>query len=97
MRHLHTRLYAGDFDEILIRLYGAAQLDRAHGRCAAVLSGFAETFCAAPEALFSAPGGGFGGTAHAFVPLYMLEEFRRFTTDQPTRWSVSLKMLETMA
>lgn len=31
------------------------------------------------------------------MSLYMLEEFRRFTTDQPTRWSVSLKMLETMA
>ena len=53
---LHTRLHAGDFDQNRIKLYGAAQLDRAHGRCAAVLSDFAETFGTAPEALFSAPG-----------------------------------------
>ena len=31
------------------------------------------------------------------MSLYMLEEFRRYIANEPTRWSVSLKMLETMA
>ena len=31
------------------------------------------------------------------MSLYMLEEFRRFVKGEPVRWSVSLKMLETMA
>ena len=28
---------------------------------------------------------------------YMLEEYTRWTSGEPTKWSVSLKMLETMA
>ena len=31
------------------------------------------------------------------MSLYMLEEFRRLIAGEPTRWSVTPKMLETMA
>ncbi len=53
---LKTRLGQGGLDGALERLYGAARLEAARGRCAGVLEGFAGTFGREAEALFSAPG-----------------------------------------
>ena len=56
MKHLHSRLCEGGLDDALTYLYGAAQLDRARGRCEEVLAGFTDTFGTQAETLFSAPG-----------------------------------------
>jgi len=53
---LKMRLRQGGLDETLQSLYGAARLEAARSRCAAVLEGFARTFGKEAEALFSAPG-----------------------------------------
>ncbi len=53
---LDSRIQAGELDEALSRLYGAARLEEARRRCAAVLAGFEKTFGRASEHLFSAPG-----------------------------------------
>lgn len=53
---LKTRLGQGGLDGALERLYGAAGLEAARGRCAGVLEGFSGTFGKEAEALFSAPG-----------------------------------------
>jgi galactokinase len=56
MEHLETKLAQGALDDTLKRLYGESRLKDARTRCAAVLTGFTETFAREPEALFSAPG-----------------------------------------
>ncbi len=53
---LEMRLRQGGLDRTLERLYGAAGLEAARGRCAGVLEGFSRTFGREAEALFSAPG-----------------------------------------
>jgi len=53
---LDARIQAGELDEALSRLYGAARLEDARRRCGTVLAGFEKTFERAPDHLFSAPG-----------------------------------------
>ena len=56
MNSLQSRLREGTLDPALVRLYGAAQLERSRDRCEKVIAGFGDVFGTQPEALFSAPG-----------------------------------------
>lgn len=56
MENLQAHLIEGIFDEMLTRLYGAAQVECARARCDSLCSRFIQTFDILPEAIFSAPG-----------------------------------------
>ena len=56
MEPLMSRLFSGNLDDVLLRLYGAEHLSAARTRCIALVSTFQKVFGAEPTALFSAPG-----------------------------------------